>query len=793
MLIFLFVLAFFGLFIVVPLAFWQRLSRLERENEGRAQELRWVRDRVLTLERQIAGSATMPVPAAPPVAPPILEPVAVLVTPAAPIPEAAPASEPVIKPVAPPPLPPPLPVPRDWEALIGGNWLNKLGVLIVVVGIALFVGYSLTQMGPAGRVAIGLATGVALLATGLGLERRPGYDIFARGLTAGGWAVIYFTAYAVHAIPAARVVENPLLGFVLLLSAAATLVVFSLRYGSETVTGVAYFAAFAALLLAPRTDLTLPASIPLAASLLFVAWRWNWPRLAAGGAVFTYLAFAFSMPRQEMWLVLWVYWLMFEAFDLTVLRSTERSLFPISASGFILCSLLIWGPGRPAFDLYLGAASFAFLLSAIARGRLRPTGEDIEQLFDGGYSLAAAFSAAVAAYALLLRFHGDDVTLLLLLEAEMIVLTGRFLNLRFLRWLGAAALAAPLLSLAVQISIAGFGGTHPWVTSAVLLACTLYLDRALLPSWAASSYAATAVVAVILIAVTNATWLGLTWMAWAASLLFITWIAESLADLRPAGWLLGAAGVLVLAIGAGLDEAHGIRWEEWTALFIGGALAYAIMTQEKHLAAYGALASGALLVALGLVRLLPEPWVGLGWLLLAAAHILVAWVLPAFTAFPVAARVLGALALLVLSFVNGLGAAERAVPYEFWFPLFLASALVFAVSLREPAPVAPVLIWSGALLLVLGLNRLLADSRGLTVAWGLEGIALLGAGFALASRHYRLSGLAVFALCILRLFLIDFSSLDTVSRILSFVLLGLLLLGGSWLYTRYRENINRYL
>lgn len=781
MLIFLFALAFLGLFIVVPLVFWQRISRLERENEGRDQELRWVRDRVLALERQLASTAPAPAiaPEALPVAAPILEPVA------------APAvvPEPVLESVSTPPLPPP----RDWEALIGGNWLNKLGVLIVVVGIALFVGYSLTQMGPAGRVAIGFATGAALLATGLLLERRPAYAIFARGLTAGGWAVVYFTTYAVHAIPAARVVESPLLGFVMLLSAATAPVIFSLRYGSETVTGVAYFAAFAALLLAPRTALSLPASIPLAASLLIVAWRWNWPRLAAGGAAFTYLAFAFAMPQQEMWPVLWVYWLMFEAFDLTVLRSTERSLFPISAFGLVLCSLLIWGPGRPDFDLYLGAVSVAFLLSAIARGRLRPTGEDIEQLFDGGYPLAAAFSAAVAAYALLLRFHGDDVTLLLLLEAEMIVLTGRFLNLRFLRWLGAAALAAPLFSLAVQISIAGFGGDHPWVTSAVLLAGTLYLNRALLPSWAPASYAATAVVAVVLVAVTNTTWLGLTWMAWAAGLLFITWIAESFADLRPAGWLLGASGVLVLAIGAGLDEVHGVRWEEWTALFIGGALAYAVMTQEKRLATYGGLASGALLVALGLVRLLPEPWVGLSWLLLAAAHMLIAWILPAYTAFPVAARVLGALALAVLSFVDGLGAAEGAAPYEFWLPLFLAGAVVFAVSFREPAPVAPVLIWSGALLLVLGLNRLLSESRGLTVAWGLEGIALLGAGFALASRHYRLSGLAVFALCVLRLFFYDFSSLDTVSRILSFVVLGLLLLGGSWLYTRYRENINRYL
>ncbi len=39
----------------------------------------------------------------------------------------------------------------DWEALVGGNWLNKAGVLVFVIGLSLFLGYSLTRFGPAGR------------------------------------------------------------------------------------------------------------------------------------------------------------------------------------------------------------------------------------------------------------------------------------------------------------------------------------------------------------------------------------------------------------------------------------------------------------------------------------------------------------------------------------------------------------------------------------------------------------------------------------------------------------------
>src|SRR5687767_4061023 len=46
-----------------------------------------------------------------------------------------------------------LPAPRDdWETIVGANWLNRVGALVLVIGIALFLGYSLTHLGPAGKV-----------------------------------------------------------------------------------------------------------------------------------------------------------------------------------------------------------------------------------------------------------------------------------------------------------------------------------------------------------------------------------------------------------------------------------------------------------------------------------------------------------------------------------------------------------------------------------------------------------------------------------------------------------------
>jgi len=80
-----------------------------------------------------------------------------------------------------------------------------------------------------------------------------------------------------------------------------------------------------------------------------------------------------------------------------------------------------------------------------------------------------------------------------------------------------------------------------------------------------------------------------------------------------------------------------------------------------------------------------------------------------------------------------------------------------------------------------------------TVALGLEGLALLGVGFPLRERVLRLQGLALLLACILKLFVYDLRNLETMYRILSFIALGLIMLGVSWIYTRYREQVQKLL
>ena len=58
-------------------------------------------------------------------------------------------------------------------------------------------------------------------------------------------------------------------------------------------------------------------------------------------------------------------------------------------------------------------------------------------------------------------------------------------------------------------------------------------------------------------------------------------------------------------------------------------------------------------------------------------------------------------------------------------------------------------------------------------------------------QHFLLLGALLF--CILKAFAYDLRNLDTLPRIFSFIVLGLLLVAVSWVYTRFRDLVQRYL
>jgi hypothetical protein len=177
----------------------------------------------------------------------------------------------------------------DIEETLGTNWLNKLGVSLLVLGIASFLAYQLKTLGPAGKVLVGYVTSAIMLGIGVWFERKDRYRILARAGIGGGWALLFFTTYAMYHVPAAHVVESQTVDLMLMLGVAAAMVWHTLRYRSQVVTGLAFLLAFLTITISHNTVYSLSAGGVLAAGLVVIVGRMQWFELEIFGILASYL------------------------------------------------------------------------------------------------------------------------------------------------------------------------------------------------------------------------------------------------------------------------------------------------------------------------------------------------------------------------------------------------------------------------------------------------------------------------------------------------------------------------
>jgi len=163
-------------------------------------QLRVLLDRVQALEgaadrdRTAAGIDASPPPAVaaePAVVPPPFEP------------EPVRAPAPVMSP-APATASPPAPArpPLDLEQRIGARWATWVGIVVILVAAALFLRWAFDNayLGPAARVGVGIVGGLVMLLGGLSLHRRRDVPYLSEGLSGGGLGCLYLSLFAAHSL-----------------------------------------------------------------------------------------------------------------------------------------------------------------------------------------------------------------------------------------------------------------------------------------------------------------------------------------------------------------------------------------------------------------------------------------------------------------------------------------------------------------------------------------------------------------------------------------------------------------
>jgi uncharacterized membrane protein len=77
---------------------------------------------------------------------------------------------------------------------------------------------------------------------------------------------------------------------------------------------------------------------------------------------------------------------------------------------------------------------------------------------------------------------------------------------------------------------------------------------------------------------------------------------------------------------------------------------------------------------------------------------------------------------------------------------------------------------------------------GISILWSIFALGLIGAGIFRPSSALRYAGLGLFTVVAFKVFLADLANLDQFYRIVAFILLGILILFGAFIYLKYRQT-----
>lgn len=704
----------------------------------------------------------------------------------------APPAQPVPTPPPAPSPPPASPAPpsapsrsrEEWEALIGGKLLNRIGALALIIGVGFFLKHAIDNdwISEVARVLIGVAVGVLCLG-GAHRARAKGYSVFSQGLVGAGLAILYLSVYASF-------------NFYHLVSLA---VAFGLM---GTVTGIAFVEAF-------RND-SLAVSLLACAGGLLTPILLSTPEPNEVG-LFAYLlvlnlGMVLILSRKPAWVALepvtlaGTYALYFSWFS--TYYTTEHTLVALTFLS------LFWG-------LYHGLDLFRVIT---ARSRF----EDLHRMI--GWFHAALFFGAL--YGVCIP-HGESRTALAAAISALLYAGSALLADRRRGGAGAATIqyalaGATFLAWAFALEFEKLTIVYLWTVEAALLVWlgTRFQRRFL---WIAG---------LVLLGVTALTLLGtddaLFTMSFeeyhpilnARALAFVllavaaclsaSLVRRSSPDGSPlpvnllhCGWIF----VLFILLSVETNDLFRFWMDNGTEQQIRSLGFTRTMVMAMVWALFGLL----LVWAARKIEVGPLVFCGIAATFLAALLVGMAGFsfepLPAFT-LALNARACAVLLVAASMFLVNRWLRDSKV-HSSWIP-----------ELREP-----ILIFGSALLLFLltaetrdAFEQAIATLAGATTGgglaeavspspaeeaarlenlkqlslsgvWLLFSIAVMAFGIWRRSRAIRLMAMVLFGATILKIFIYDLSFLDTLYRIFSFVALGLILLAVSYLYQRYRAII----
>ena len=459
------------------------------------------------LEKKVAAGTAVPRPEAAPVEPPRMEPTrpAVPVHPAPPPPtthvpplhavseqprlsdlsapihriqtlaQSAPSTWPQQGPSTREPSP-------DLEALIGGSWLNRIGIVALIAATSFFLKYAFDNnwIGPRGRVGIGILLGAAMLPWSHWLLSR-GYQYFSEGIASLGAAVLYLSIWAGWHYYA---LFSQSVAFASMIVVTAVMAIVALGRDSQRIAVLSLLGGFfTPAIVSTGKDqqvVLFTYLLILGAGLMVMAAQRDWRWLAPLAFVFSQLYFwgwyetYYTLTKQERTIAFaTLFFLLYAAMPL--LRSirlgqiAEVDMFVIFLNAFAYLAalyLMLWPQQRWTLTLFVLALSAAHVAAARLIPPPKPGESPLTRFVFAGLALT------FATLAIPIRLEGKWMTYAFAIEGAILAWTGfRTVTLR-LRQAGYFLLGiAAFRVLALALPAKTFLFNQRFAAYLVLIAC----------------------------------------------------------------------------------------------------------------------------------------------------------------------------------------------------------------------------------------------------------------------------------------------------------------------------------
>ncbi|MFD0798027.1 DUF2339 domain-containing protein [Maribacter chungangensis] len=681
------------------------------------------------------------------------------------------------------------------EKFIGENLINKIGILITIIGVVIGAKYSIENnlISPLTRIILGYVLGLGLI--GFGIKLKAKYTSYSAVLVSGALAIMYFITFAGYGFYA---LFPQLFAFGLMLLITVFGVVAALNYNKQIIAHIGLVGAYAVPFLLSNDSGNITVLFSYIAiinlGILFISIKKYWKALYFVSFVFTWLSYLgwriFSYePEQHFQLALVFLTLFFLIFYATFLgyKLIKSEKFKVSDVFMLLLnSFIFYGLG---YSLLEGNETGQYLLGlfTLANGIVHFGVTTLiykKNLGDKNlFYLAAGLVLTFITIAIPVQLDGNWVTLLWSAEAALLFWIGRSKKVKAYEYM-----SYPLMILAFFSLIQDWGDAYGvnylynenkqplnTVLNSTFLTSVLFLIATGFINWVQNKH---------------------TFILSNGKKPFIAKVMEFaiptilLAVLYGAGFLeleyyfsklFHASEITIQDLDGydltnqnyNLNDMKSIWLINYTLLFI-SLLAIGNMAKLQNrilgiATLVLAILAGSIFLTGGLYTLseLRDNYLmaELNELYnIGTYNIWIRYVAFAFFAF------------LLVAIHKLIRQDFMRITFNIPFELLLHTAMVWVLS-------SELINW-----MAIGESDQ-SYKLGLSILWGLYALLLIVLGIWKNKKYLRIGAIILFSVTLVKLFFYDIASLNTISKTIVFVSLGVLLLIISFLYNKYKHKI----